>query len=98
MKKKIHPKYYDNAEVTCDCGAKFTIGSTLEKIHTEICYQCNPLYTGEKRIVDTAGRVEKFKARAEKAKAMKQSKPKKKAKSDKSKEVKPKSSPIKKEK
>jgi large subunit ribosomal protein L31 len=91
MKNKIHPKYHDNAEVTCDCGAKFTIGSTLEKIHTEICYKCNPLYTGEKRIVDTAGRVEKFQARTEKSKIMKQTKPKKKAKPKKEKETKTKS-------
>ena len=80
MKKKIHPNYHENAEVTCDCGAKFTVGSTLEKIHTEICYQCDPLYTGEKRIVDTAGRVEKFKARAEKSKIMRKTKPKSKTK------------------
>jgi len=71
MKKDIHPKYYPETKVECDCGAKFTVGSTVEKIHTEICYQCNPLYTGEKRIVDTAGRVEKFKARSEKTMALK---------------------------
>ncbi len=71
MKKDIHPKYNSEVEVDCDCGAKFTIGSTANKIHTEICYQCNPLYTGEKRIVDTAGRVEKFKQRTEKTKALK---------------------------
>jgi large subunit ribosomal protein L31 len=74
MKEKIHPKYNSEAEVTCDCGAKFTIGSTLEKIHTEICYKCNPLYTGEKRIVDTAGRVEKFKVRSQKTKTIKEDK------------------------
>ena len=74
MKDKIHPKYNSEAEVSCDCGAKFTIGSTLEKIHTEICYKCNPLYTGEKRIVDTAGRVEKFKARSQKTKTIKEDK------------------------
>ncbi len=71
MKKDIHPKYNSEAEVSCDCGAKFTIGSTVNKIHTEICYQCNPLYTGEKRIVDTAGRVEKFRQRIEKTKTFK---------------------------
>lgn len=78
MKKDIHPKYYPEAEVTCDCGAKFTIGSTLPKIHTEICYQCNPLYTGEKKIVDTAGRVEKFNARIKKTKQLGQNRKKKK--------------------
>ncbi|MFA6436729.1 MAG: 50S ribosomal protein L31 [Candidatus Paceibacterota bacterium] len=74
MKDKIHPKYNSEAEVSCDCGAKFNVGSTLEKIHTEICYKCNPLYTGEKRIVDTAGRVEKFKARSQKTKTIKEDK------------------------
>lgn len=81
MKKDLHPKYQTDAQVTCDCGAKFTLGSTKEKIHTEICYQCNPLYTGEKKIVDTAGRVERFKMRAQKTdeikKARKSSKKKK---------------------
>ncbi len=77
MKKDIHPKYNSEVEVHCDCGAQFTIGSTADKIHTEICYQCNPLYTGEKRIVDTAGRVEKFRQRIEKTKAFKVKKPSK---------------------
>jgi large subunit ribosomal protein L31 len=71
MKKKTHPQYYQETEVTCDCGAKFTVASTTKKIHTEICYQCNPLYTGEKKIVDTAGRVEKFKIRAAKTSQLK---------------------------
>jgi len=75
MKQDIHPKYNSEVEVRCDCGAIFTIGSTASKIHTEICYQCNPLYTGEKRIVDTAGRVEKFQQRIEKTKAFKVKKP-----------------------
>ena len=71
MKEKIHPKYNPKAQVECDCGAKFEVGSTVDKIHTEICYQCNPLYTGESRIVDTAGRVEKFKARSAKTTTLK---------------------------
>ncbi len=78
MKKDIHPKYYPEAKVKCDCGAEFTIGSTVAEIRTEICYKCNPLYTGEKRIVDTAGRVEKFQARAAKTSQLKKALTKKK--------------------
>ena len=77
MKKKIHPRYYPKAQVECDCGARFTIGSTLPKIHVEICSACHPLYTGKKRIVDTAGRVEKFQARMKKTKDLKKGKKKK---------------------
>lgn len=63
MKKDIHPKYYPKAKVHCACGAKFEIGSTKEFIETEICYRCHPFYTGKEKIVDTAGRVEKYKKR-----------------------------------
>ena len=67
MKDKIHPKYFPQAKVTCACGNTFTIGSTQEKIKIEICSGCHPLYTGEEKIIDTAGRVEKFKVRRAKA-------------------------------
>lgn len=67
MKKDIHPKYYPKAKVTCACGNKFEVGSTLEKIDVEICGACHPFYTGNEKIVDTAGRVEKFKTRMAKA-------------------------------
>jgi len=73
MKEKIHPTYYPKAKTTCACGNSFTIGSTQEKIEVEICSACHPLYTGEEKIIDTAGRVEKFKARKAKAE---QAKPK----------------------
>ncbi len=63
MKKKIHPKYYPNAKVHCACGNTFEIGSTKEFIETEICFKCHPFYTGKEKIIDTAGRVEKFKKR-----------------------------------
>ncbi len=63
MKKEIHPKYYPKAEVTCSCGATFTTGSTMEKIEIEICSACHPFFTGEEKILDTGGRVEKFKKR-----------------------------------
>ncbi len=70
MKKDIHPTYFPNAKVTCACGASFVVGSTKEKIEVEICSACHPLYTGTEKIIDTAGRVERFKVRAgKKAKA-----------------------------
>lgn len=63
MKKDIHPKYYKEAEVTCACGNKFKVGSTKEKISVDICSACHPFFTGKEKIVDTMGRVEKFKQR-----------------------------------
>ncbi|MFQ5826827.1 MAG: 50S ribosomal protein L31 [Dehalococcoidia bacterium] len=64
MKKNIHPPYYSDAKVTCACGNTFTTGATKQLIKVEICSQCHPIFTGEgQRIVDTAGRVERFKRR-----------------------------------
>lgn len=63
MKSDIHPRYFSEAKVTCVCGNVFTVGSTAEKISVEICSSCHPFYSGEEKIIDTAGRVEKFKAR-----------------------------------
>lgn len=63
MKADIHPPYYPNAAFTCACGAVFTMGSTKEKVNVEICSRCHPFYTGAEKVLDTAGRVEKFKAR-----------------------------------
>jgi large subunit ribosomal protein L31 len=63
MKEKIHPKYYPDAKVVCACGNTFTIGSTRELLKVELCSKCHPFYTGEQRVVDTAGRVERFKRR-----------------------------------
>lgn len=62
MKANIHPKYFE-ANVTCSCGNTFTVGSTVEKIHVELCYQCHPFYTGQQKFVDTASRIEKFQKR-----------------------------------
>ena len=60
MKAKTHPDYKD-VEVTCSCGNKFVTRSTLGKpLHVEVCSSCHPFYTGKQKIVDTAGRVEKF--------------------------------------
>lgn len=63
MKKDIHPKYYPNAKITCACGAAFSVGSTQESIHVEVCSNCHPFYTGKEKLMDTAGRVDKFKKR-----------------------------------
>jgi large subunit ribosomal protein L31 len=62
MREKIHPKYYE-AKVTCSCGNTFTTGSTRETLRVELCSKCHPFFTGEQKIVDTAGRVERFKRR-----------------------------------
>jgi large subunit ribosomal protein L31 len=69
MKADIHPTYYPKAQVTCACGNKFTIGSAKEFIETEICAQCHPFYTKQEKVVDTQGRVQKFKERAAKKSA-----------------------------
>lgn len=66
MKTDIHPTYHTNAKVTCACGNTFSIGSTKPDIKIEICSACHPFYTGTEKIIDTAGRVEKFKVRAAK--------------------------------
>lgn len=60
MKPEIHPTWYPEATVECACGTTFTVGATVPSIHTEICSACHPFFTGEQRIVDTAGQVERF--------------------------------------
>lgn len=60
MKKGIHPEYYHDAVVKCACGNTFTTGSTKKELKVEICSKCHPFFTGKQKIVDTAGRVEKF--------------------------------------
>ncbi len=60
MKTDIHPKYFPNAQVICACGNTWTTGSTREVIHTDMCSNCHPFYTGEQRIVDTEGQVDRF--------------------------------------
>ncbi|PIU98517.1 50S ribosomal protein L31 [Candidatus Wolfebacteria bacterium CG03_land_8_20_14_0_80_40_12] len=67
MKKDIHPQYYPKAKVRCACGAAFTVGSTKPEIQMEICSSCHPFYTGKGKLIDTAGRVEKFRIRKQKA-------------------------------
>jgi large subunit ribosomal protein L31 len=63
VKDKIHPKWYPDARVHCACGSTFTTGSTLQEISVEICSACHPLFTGQQKFVDTAGRVDKFNQR-----------------------------------
>jgi large subunit ribosomal protein L31 len=75
MKKKIHPKWYPEAKITCACGHIFTVGSTKPELHVEVCSACHPFFTGKMKYVDTLGRVEKFMA---KRKAASQKVPKKK--------------------
>ena len=60
MKPGIHPTWYPDAIVTCACGNTWTTGSTKKEIHTDVCSKCHPFFTGEQRIVDTAGQVERF--------------------------------------
>jgi large subunit ribosomal protein L31 len=60
MKNTIHPKYFDNATVTCACGNVFSTGSTKQDIRIEICSNCHPFYTGKSKLIDTTGRVERF--------------------------------------
>jgi large subunit ribosomal protein L31 len=65
MKPKIHPKYYPNARMICACGNVWTTGSTVAELKIDICSACHPFYTGEQRIVDTAGQVDRFMKRLE---------------------------------
>lgn len=60
MKQGLHPKYYPNAKVICACGNTWTTGSTVEVIRTDVCSACHPFYTGEQRIVDSEGQVDRF--------------------------------------
>lgn len=59
MKAQIHPEFFD-AQVTCACGNKFTVGSTKATMSVELCSKCHPFYTGEQRFVDSASRIQKF--------------------------------------
>ena len=61
MKSEIHPNYHTDAQVVCVCGNSFTTGSTMKEIKIDICSECHPFYTGKQKLVDTEGRVEKFK-------------------------------------
>ncbi|MBI4059695.1 50S ribosomal protein L31 [Candidatus Giovannonibacteria bacterium] len=67
MKTDIHPKYFPRARIKCACGNVITVGSAKENTEVEVCSACHPFFTGKEKLIDTAGRVEKFKSRAKKA-------------------------------
>ncbi len=77
MKTDLHPKYNKNIKVTCSCGSQFLVGSTMPEIKTEICSGCHPFYTGKQKLIDSAGRVDKFMERVKKAQKMQETKVKK---------------------
>lgn len=79
MKQKTHPNWFPEARVHCACGNAFTTGSTIKEIAVEICSACHPLFTGQQKLIDTAGRVDKFNQRAAAAEAKKQEAAKRKA-------------------
>jgi large subunit ribosomal protein L31 len=90
MKKDIHPEYHSDAAIKCACGNVFKLGSARKGIEVEICAACHPFFTGKEKIIDTAGRVDKFKQKMAKAtilkseKKAKEGKPKKERKGKKS--------------
>ncbi len=63
MKKEIHPEYFPKAKVLCACGNSFTVGATKNEIKVEICSKCHPFFTGEEKMLDVAGRLERFNTR-----------------------------------
>lgn len=67
MKAEIHPQYFQQAHIQCSCGNVIVTGSTKEKMKTELCSKCHPFYTGQQKLVDTAGRVDKFQAKRKKS-------------------------------
>jgi len=80
MKKDIHPKYFEKATVTCACGNTFTVSASKPQFFIEVCYKCHPLFTGEERLVDIKGQVDKFKQKQEFARTYQAAHPKKEAK------------------
>ncbi len=71
MKAQIHPKWYPEARVFCNCGNTFTVGSTIAEIPINSCNKCHPFFTGEQKFVDTEGRVVKFQKKQKEAELMK---------------------------
>jgi len=67
MKTKLHPKYSTKTTITCSCGNQFEVGSTAEDMTVEVCSACHPYYTGKQKLVDVAGRIDKFNKRLEEA-------------------------------
>jgi len=69
MKQGTHPQYFDDCQVTCVCGNKFTTGSTVAKIDVDVCSKCHPFFTGQQKFVDIKGRIDKFKEKVATGKA-----------------------------
>jgi large subunit ribosomal protein L31 len=67
MKKDIHPQYYPEATMTCSCENSFVVGATVPELRLDICSNCHPAYSGKAKVMDTAGRLDRFKARLEKS-------------------------------
>ncbi|MDP3986085.1 MAG: 50S ribosomal protein L31 [Candidatus Veblenbacteria bacterium] len=70
MKANTHPTYYPKATVTCACGNSFNVGSTVQDMRVEICSACHPFFTGKQKLMDSAGRVDRFKRRAERSQSV----------------------------
>jgi large subunit ribosomal protein L31 len=75
-KKDIHPKYYPKAKVRCSCGNEFVVGSTKPEIEIEVCSKCHPFFTGQDKVIDTMGQIQKFKKKLEKHAEIKRKKKK----------------------
>jgi len=84
MKTDIHPQYYPKAKIKCACGNTWVTGSTMPEISVEICNGCHPFYTGKEKLLDTRGRIEKFKKRLVKSEESLKAKPAKKPRAKKS--------------
>lgn len=69
-KAGIHPTYHNQAVVSCSCGATYTVGSTKDSLKVDICRECHPFYSGNQKLIDTAGRVDRFREKVAAAQAM----------------------------
>lgn len=74
MKAQTHPKYYENLKITCACGNVIIAGSTKPELTTELCSNCHPFYTGKQKLIDTTGRVDRFKSLMKKKEEIKEKK------------------------
>ena len=70
MKQSIHPQYFPQAQVSCACGNSWTTGATISEFKLDICSNCHPFYTGKDKVIDTRGRVDKFKKRQAKSQTL----------------------------
>lgn len=74
MKQGIHPTYHESVEIRCSCGNVIYAGSTKEVLRTELCSKCHPFYTGQQKLIDTAGRIDRFEAKRKAAQLHKEAK------------------------